>query len=99
MRAISSRPSRCGSTAISSPNRCSRSFLIVSTFDIAPSPLEHDPEKACHGLDPGWYRFSEKIMLQDRLERDDDSEKSHPALGISQIMRRSRADVRSEIEN
>src|SRR5712691_10687575 len=26
---------------------------------------EHDPEKACPGLDPGWYRFSEKIMLHD----------------------------------
>src|SRR5512144_3036889 len=26
------------------------------------------------------YRFSEKIMLQHRLERDDDSKKSHPAL-------------------
>jgi hypothetical protein len=26
--------------------------------------LEHDPEKACPGLDPGWVRFSEKIMLQ-----------------------------------
>jgi DNA-binding winged helix-turn-helix (wHTH) protein len=25
--------------------------------------LEHDPEKACPGLDPGGYRFSEKIML------------------------------------
>jgi len=47
-----------------------------------PSPApegaaKHDPEKACPGLDPGWYRFpafakpasagegrSEKIMLQ-----------------------------------
>jgi hypothetical protein len=33
---------------------------------IGPSPVivEHDPEKACPGLDPGWYRFSEKIMLK-----------------------------------
>jgi hypothetical protein len=26
------------------------------------------------------YRFSEKIMLNNRLKRDDDSKKSHPAL-------------------
>src|SRR5262249_12797985 len=25
--------------------------------------LEHDPEKACPGLDPGGYRFSEKHAL------------------------------------
>src|SRR5216684_8552543 len=27
------------------------------------------------------YRFSGKIMLKQRIERDDDSKKSHPALG------------------
>jgi protein-disulfide isomerase len=27
------------------------------------------------------YRFSEKIMLKQKIERDDDSKKSHPALG------------------
>src|SRR6267142_6265824 len=26
------------------------------------------------------YRFSEKIMLKQKIERDDDSKKSHPAL-------------------
>jgi len=26
--------------------------------------LELGPENACPGLDPGWGRFSEKIMLQ-----------------------------------
>jgi hypothetical protein len=26
------------------------------------------------------YRFSEKNMLKQKLERDDDSKKSHPAL-------------------
>jgi hypothetical protein len=26
------------------------------------------------------YRFSEKIMLKQKMERDDDSKKSHPAL-------------------
>ena len=30
--------------------------------------LEHDPEKACPGLDPGWYRFSEKIMLKQQAK-------------------------------
>jgi len=25
------------------------------------------------------YRFSEKIMLKQKMERDDDSRKSHPA--------------------
>jgi hypothetical protein len=29
------------------------------------------------------YRFSEKIMLQQRLERDDDSKKSHPDLSFA----------------
>jgi hypothetical protein len=28
--------------------------------------LEHDPEKACPGLDPGGGRFSEKIMLRQK---------------------------------
>jgi hypothetical protein len=27
------------------------------------------------------HRFSEKIMLKQKMERDDDSKKSHPALG------------------
>jgi hypothetical protein len=26
----------------------------------------------------GGYTFSEKILLQEKLERDDDSKKSHP---------------------
>jgi hypothetical protein len=28
------------------------------------------------------YRFSEKIMLKQKIERDDDSKKSHPALAL-----------------
>jgi hypothetical protein len=28
------------------------------------------------------YRFSEKIMLKQKIERDDDSKKSHPALRV-----------------
>src|SRR5215475_2303283 len=31
------------------------------------------------------YRFSEKIMLQQKLERDDDSKKSHPAPGNQSV--------------
>src|SRR5262245_31842427 len=33
------------------------------------------------------YRFSEKIMLQQKLERDDDSKKSHPALAFPRSTR------------
>jgi hypothetical protein len=35
-------------------------------------PSGHDPM--------GGYRFSEKIMLKQKLERDDDSKKNHRAL-------------------
>src|SRR5262249_32633805 len=43
--------------------------------------LEHDPEKACPGLDPGWVPvFGKRSCSTKRLERDDDSNKSHPAL-------------------
>ena len=28
------------------------------------------------------HRFSEKIMLKQKIERDDDSKKSHPALAL-----------------
>jgi len=31
------------------------------------------------------YRFSEKIMLKQKIERDDDSKKSHPALVVPAI--------------
>jgi len=37
--------------------------------------LEHDPEKAAPDVIGGGNRFSEKIMLHNRLERDDDSKK------------------------
>src|SRR5262249_13184901 len=44
--------------------------------------LEHDPEKACPGLDPGWVPvFGERSCSTNKLKRDDDSKKSHPALG------------------
>src|SRR5712672_872711 len=38
-------------------------------------PSGHDPM--------GGYRFSEKIMLKKKIERDDDSKKSHPALSYA----------------
>src|SRR5229473_3083578 len=39
------------------------------------------------------YRFSEKIMLkQKKIEWDDDSKKSHPALGAT-VFLRTRADT------
>jgi hypothetical protein len=41
---------------------------------------EHDPEKACPGLDPGWIPVSGKRSCStNKLERDDDSKKSHLA--------------------
>src|SRR5215510_12713918 len=51
--------------------------------------LEHDPEKACPGLDPGWVPvFGKGVPPRKRgscstnnLKRDDDSKKSHHALG------------------
>src|SRR5262245_33046685 len=47
------------------------------------------PKKPALDLIRGGYRFSERIMLQQKaLEPDDDSKKSHPALPF----RRSRRD-------
>jgi len=44
-------------------------------------PTEHDPEKACPGLDPGRTPvFRKRSCSNKKLERDDDSKKSHPAL-------------------
>jgi hypothetical protein len=34
------------------------------------------------------YRFSEKIMLKQKIERDDDSKKSHPALRCQRTSKR-----------
>ena len=53
--------------------------------------LEHDPEKHAPGLDPrvgtgfpsGQTRsVCPEIMLKQKIERDDDSKKSHPALDV-----------------
>jgi len=52
--------------------------------------LEHDPEKACPALDAGWVpvfprdkreAFARRSCSNKKIERDDDSKKSHPALG------------------
>jgi hypothetical protein len=55
--------------------------------------LEHDPEKACLALDAGWVPVFPRDKRGTRLrgdraqikeiERDDDSKKSHHALGIA----------------
>jgi BirA family transcriptional regulator, biotin operon repressor / biotin---[acetyl-CoA-carboxylase] ligase len=45
-------------------------------------PLEHDPEKACPAPDAGWVSvFGQRSCSNSKVERDDDSKKSHPALG------------------
>jgi DNA-binding winged helix-turn-helix (wHTH) protein len=41
------------------------------------------------------YRFSEKIMLKDEMERDDDSKKSHHALSASGEPQKEHPDVAS----
>jgi hypothetical protein len=42
--------------------------------------LEHDPEK--------WTPVSEKIMLNEKIERDDDSKKSHRAPAAGRVAKR-----------
>ena len=39
--------------------------------------LEHDPENACPGLDPGWTPVLGKDHAPPRVDRDDDSKKRH----------------------
>src|SRR5882757_1361182 len=57
---------------------------------IYSSGREHDPEKACPALDAGWVpvfppdkreAFARRSCSNKKIERDDDSKKSHPALG------------------
>jgi transcriptional regulator with XRE-family HTH domain len=46
--------------------------------ETEPRPREHDPEKACPGLDPGCAPvFGERSCSANARERDDDSKKSH----------------------
>jgi DNA-directed DNA polymerase III PolC len=43
--------------------------------------LEHVPQKACPGRDPGWEPVLRKRTCSNKaIEQDDDSRKSHPAL-------------------
>ena len=51
----------------------------------------HDPEKACPALDAGWVpvfprdkreAFARRSRANKKIERDDDSKKSHPALAL-----------------
>jgi hypothetical protein len=53
----------------------------VAMLCAALSASEHDQEK--------WCRFSEKIMLKQKIERDDDSKKRHAAR-VTQIEKRAR---------
>src|SRR5262249_14480644 len=56
---------------------------LCDRIPIEPA-LQHDPEKACPGLDPGWVPvFGKRSCSTKKLERDDDSKKSHPALARS----------------
>jgi tRNA(Ile)-lysidine synthase len=51
---------------------------------IAPLPLEHVPQKACPGLDPGWEPVLRKRTCSKKeVEQDDHSKKSHPALAAA----------------
>jgi len=64
-----------------SPQTAARfSETTVAAYSLTPSDpsaarmarrrIAHDPESG--------YRFSEKIMFKQKIERDDDSKKSHP---------------------
>src|SRR6266436_4903643 len=59
--------------------------------------LEHDPEKACPALDAGWVpvfprdkreAFARRSCSNKKIERDNDSKKSHPALAVVPAERR-----------
>src|SRR5215207_1440454 len=48
--------------------------------------LEHDPEKAWPGRDPGWIPvFRKRSRSNNNLERRDDSKRSHHALACSPV--------------
>src|ERR1700739_2116654 len=61
-------------------------FFKHSSTPSAANPkfaLEHDPEKACPALDAGWVPvFGKRSCSKKRIERDDDSRKSHHALAV-----------------
>jgi hypothetical protein len=64
-----------------------RSALSPVTAHLVNSPqagpgLEHDPEKHALGLDPRvGTGFPKRSCSNKKIERNDDSKKSHPALG------------------
>ena len=63
-------------------------LLLGQAGYASPARLEHDPEKACPGLDPGWVPVFGKGLpprrrgscSTNKLERDDERKKSHHAL-------------------
>ena len=59
--------------------------MISSCNELALLPLEHDPEKHALGPRPdGWVPVFRKDHAQKKkIERDDDSKKSHPALSYA----------------
>src|SRR5260370_38829125 len=66
-----------------------RSKIIPPSTDIPLGSIEHDPEKACPALDAGWVpvfprdkreAFARRSCSNKKIERDDDSKNSHPAL-------------------
>src|SRR5262249_43458729 len=84
-RAGPRRPTR-GGRGPGGPSRYS------STRVWRAAPVEHDPEKACPGLDPGWMPVFGKACPRARpegscsnnkVERDGDSKKSHLALEVA----------------
>jgi hypothetical protein len=54
--------------------------------------LQHDPENACPALDAGWIPVFPTISCSNRkIERDDDSKKSHRVLADMESLRELRS--------
>ncbi len=57
-------------------------LLRLRAGNAATCEPEHDPDKACPGLDPGWAPlFGKRSSSNKEVEQDDDSKKNHLALG------------------
>src|SRR5262249_16561091 len=82
-------PSKSGSKRRGEPAATTRRILIgLRTADVGPCALEHDAEK--------WVPvFGKRSCSTKRLERDDDSNKSHPAL-VPEPVSRGRQRTRRE---
>ena len=75
------------------PNSVDGIMRCVGQRWAAPGPPEHDPEKACPGLDPGWESgFPKGSCSNKMLERNCDSKKSHPALAEEMLDERCSAE-------